>query len=158
MNVKFDKFTWGVIGTVGLMLVAAVVTVNLTRGAGWDNEQYMVDDSPETPVFNAFLAQQRGELFKAREQYSRYILEEVDSVRGFDTFSARESGTVSKRLRIVDVEVDETDPDRALVTFVQDNYAGRGLFESGATWSRRGVVEVVREEGMWKINASEYFY
>ena len=157
MIASFDKFTWGVIGVVGLLLVIAVATVNLTAGTGWEDERYVEDGSPEAPVVNAFLAQQQGDLFKARDQYSRHVLEELDSVRGTDPFRERISNEESSRLRIVAVQVDADDPDRALVTFVQDTYSGRGLFNSGSTWSRRGVVEVVREDGVWKINAPEYF-
>jgi hypothetical protein len=33
-----------------------------------------------------------------------------------------------------------------------------GLFNSGSTYTSERVVEVVREDGAWKINFEEYFY
>ena len=74
------------------------------------------------------------------------------------TGTAPRADTTARRLRIVEVETDPADENRALVTFVQDTYSQGGLFGGGNTWSRRGVVEVVREEGEWKINAQEFFY
>ena len=57
---KIDKFTWAVIGVVVLLLVVAVVTVNVTGGAGVQAQDYLPLDTPEAPVYNAFLAFQRA--------------------------------------------------------------------------------------------------
>ena len=65
---------------------------------------------------------------------------------------------MARRLRIVAVQPDPDDPDRALVTFVIDTYSRGGPFGAGSTWSREVTVEVVREEGAWKINAQEFFF
>ena len=155
---KLDKFTWAVIGVVLLLLVAAVVTVNATGGRGVESQEYMAQDTPEAPVYNAFLALQRGDLTKAREQYSESVLEQFEK-DGYDPFAGRTtSGISSQRLRIIKVEPLPDDPDRALVTFVLDNYSQGGPFGAGSTWSSEVTVEVVREEDGWKINTPEYFW
>jgi hypothetical protein len=155
---KLDKFTWVVIGVVVLLLVAAVVTVNATGGIGVQAQEYMAQDTPEAPVYNAFLALQRGDLTKAREQYSQEVLAQFGK-DGYDPLAGRSTSTSSsQRLRIIKSELVADDPDRALVTFEQDTYNQGGLFGSGSTWSREGTVEVVREEGGWKINTQEFFW
>jgi hypothetical protein len=155
---KFDKFTWAVIGVVVLLLVAAVITVNVTGGTGAETREYLPLDTPEAPVYNAFLAFQRGDLTMARQQYSQQVLEEF-SKDGYDPLAGRtSSSSTSQRLRITKTDVVADDPDRALVSFVQDTYNQGGLFGSGSTWSREGTIEVVREEDGWKINAQEFFW
>jgi hypothetical protein len=155
---KLDKFTWAVIGVVLLLLVAAVVTVNVTGGQGVEAQEYMPQDTPEAPVYNAFLALQRGDLTKAREQYSETILQQ-NQKDNYDPFAGRTtSGSGSQRLRIIKTEPVPDDPDRALVTFMQDTYNQGGLFGAGSTWSRESTVEVIREEDGWKINTPEFFW
>lgn len=154
---KIDRFTWVVIGVVALLLVAAVVTVNATDGDGWMAQEYMAADAPEAPVFNAFLAFQRGDVATARAQYSTKVLDETED-QNFDPFSNRYNSGNSQRLRIVDVQPFTNDPDRAQVNFVLDNFSRGGLFDSGSTWSRDMSVQVVREGGEWKINTQEFFY
>jgi hypothetical protein len=61
-------------------------------------------------------------------------------------------------MRILKNEPATDDPDRALVTYLLDNYSQGGLFGSGSTYSREGTVEVVREEDGWKINTQEFFW
>lgn len=157
---KLDTFTWVVIGLVVLLLGAAVVTVNRTDGAGWgENADYISEDVPEAPVYNAFLAVQQGDLTRAREQYSAQMLEEIGGEDGYDPFSGRGSNSGSRRMQIVNVEIVEDDPARALVTFSIDNYnRGGGIFGSGSTWSYENTVEVIREDDAWKLNAEEFFY
>jgi len=154
---KFDRFTWVVIGIVVLLLAAAVVTVNMTGGSGWTTQEYMTPDQPEAPVFNAFLAFQRGDVATARSQYSQEILDEIDE-QNYDPFSNRYSAGSSRRLRIVDVQPYADDPDRAQVNFILDSYNRGGLFDSGSTWSREMSLQVIREGDEWKINAQEFFY
>ncbi len=156
---KLDKFTWTVIGVVVALLVIAVITVNVTGGAGLQAQEYMTNDTPEAPVFNAFLALQRGDLTMARAQYSQAVLNEFTREGGFDPLTGRSiSSNTSQRLRITGTEMIADDPERALVSFVQDTYSRGGPFGSGSSWSREGTVEVVREDGMWKINAQEFFW
>jgi hypothetical protein len=154
---KLDKFTWAVIAVVVLLLVAAVITVNVTGGAGALGQEYMPLDTPEAPVYNAFLAFQRGDLTKARQQYSDPVLEDAGKDPTYDPLAGRTNSS-SQRLRITKSEPVADDPNRALVSFTLDNYNQGGLFGSGSTWSREGTVEVVREEDGWKINALELFW
>jgi hypothetical protein len=155
---KLDKFTWAVIGVVLLLLVAAVITVNMTGGAGVEEREYLPLDTPEAPVYNAFLALQRGDITKAREQYSQGVLDSFIK-DGYDPFAGRSDSTsVSQRLRIVKSEVSADDPDRAIVTCEVDTYNQGGLFGAGNTWSRELSLQVVREEDGWKINTPEYFW
>jgi hypothetical protein len=155
---KLDKFTWTVIGVVVLLLVAAVVTVNVTGGAGVEAQEYLPQDTPEAPVYNVFLALQRGDYTQARAQYSQAVLDQFTK-DNYDPFAGRStSQTSSQRLRILKSEPIPEDADRAIVTFVQDTYNQGGLFGSGSTWSREGTVEVVREEDGWKINTQEFFW
>ncbi len=157
---KLDRFTWGVIGVVAVLLLAAVISVSWTGGRGWGQATYLEEDTPSAPVYNAFVALQQGDLFKAREQYSRRILEEADKEPGYGPLSSdgyRDTNS-ARRLRILSIQPDPNDPGRALVTFEVDTYTSGGLFGGGSTWTRRGTVEVIREDGRWKINAMEFFY
>ncbi len=157
MSLKPDKFTWIVIAIVVALLVAAVITVNRS---GVDTEPaltYRTDDAPDTPVYNAFVATELGETFNARKQYSSTVLEQIKR-DGYDPFSSGyRGGDMSRQLRIIAVDVDENDPNHGVVTVIEDNYSPSGPFGSGNTWSNRRVIPVVREEGVWKIDAAEYF-
>lgn len=157
MGVKLDRFTWIAIAIVLLLVIAAALTVTLTRGRGWDENAHLEEDTPAAPVVNAFVALENGDLFSARAEYSEDVLDEI-ARQNYDPFSGRSADRGTRRLRILTQEIDPEDADRALVTFVQDGYSRGGLFGSGNTWSRRAVVEVVREDGQWKINAQEFFY
>lgn len=158
MGVRFDRFTWIAIGVVIVLVVAAIATVTLTDGRGWQGSSTFVDpQAPAAPVVNAFVALENGELYTARDQYSEDVLSEI-SREDFDPFTGRGGDRGARRLRILEQEIDPENSDRALVTFVQDGYSRSGLFGSGNTWSRRAVVEVVREDGQWKINSQEFFY
>lgn len=155
---KLDKFTWVVIGVVLLLVIAAVVTVNVTGGEGVQVQEYMAPDTPEAPVFNAFLALQRGDLTTARAQYSQEVLASFTK-DGYDQLAGRSSSSnSSQRLRITQSEIVADDADLALVSFVIDTYGQGGLFGSGSTWSRDGVIEVVHEDNGWKINSQEFFW
>lgn len=157
MSVKLDRFTWVVIVVVVALLAAAVITVTLTQGQGIEQAAYEEDGTPGAAVYNAFIALQKGDLYAARALYSERVLKDI-AEQNYDPFAGRGSDTTARRLRIVEVKVDPSNEDRALVTFIQDTYNQGGLFGGGETWSRRGVVEVVREDGQWKIDAQEFFY
>jgi hypothetical protein len=81
MGLKLDKFTWIVIAVVLLILVAAVVTVNISGGRGWGAPSYLEENIPEAPVHNAFVALQLGEIARAREQYSQRIVDDAENER-----------------------------------------------------------------------------
>lgn len=159
---KLDKFTWIVLIVVALLLIGSVITVMLNNGRGVGTEPtYMEEDSPEAPVHNAFVAFQLGEITMARRQYSAQVLEEVDKQSPYGPLQQEtiyDERRTARRLRIVDVAVDADDPDVAYVTYVQDNYNNEGLFGGGSTWSTRRTVQVIREDGRWKLDAMEFFY
>ena len=157
MIFKLDRFTWIVLAVVVILLIVAVVTVNRSASPTTGTPAYHTADAPETPVYNAFVATERGEHYRAREQYTAAVLEQMERDR-FDPFAAgyRNSDT-SRQLRIVAVEIDEADPNRALVTVIEDNYSPSGPFGSGNTWSNQRTIPVAREDGVWKIDAVELF-
>lgn len=161
MSLKIDKFTWIVCGIVVLLLVAAFVTVTLTEGRGIVADlSYVDEDAPSTPVHNAFVALEQGDIFRAREQYTQRVLDEVQK-DSYDPLSNNRSADSdqARRLRITDVTTDENNPDHAIVAFKIDTYnQGGGPFGSGSTWTRTGTVEVVRTDGVWKIDSMEWFY
>jgi hypothetical protein len=157
VRLRLDKFTLVVLAVVGLLLLAAVVTVS--RGSAPSEQTYRAEDAPDTPVVNAFLALQQGDLAKAREQYTQAVLDRVDKDAGYGPLRGQGYyGDTSRRLRIIETRLDPDDTDRAYVTAAVDNYSTGGLFNSGSTYSSERVVEVVREDGAWKVNVEEYFY
>jgi hypothetical protein len=159
VNIRFDKFTIIVLAIVGVLIAAAIVTVN--RNAGLEtSERYRTEDAPETPVYNAFLALKNGDIATARAQYSKQVLEEAASERGYGPLRGESYGygDTARRMRILNVRFDPQDADRAYVTAAIDTYSTGGLFNSGSTWTSERTVEVIREDGAWKINAQEYFY
>ena len=161
MNLKLDRFTWIVIGIVILLLAAAFLSVNLTGGLGAPaGLSYIEEDAPATPVQNAFVALEKGDIFRAREQYSQKVLDQwaKDSYDPLRSLPDNTNGP-ARRLRITNVTIDENDPEHALVSFKIDTYnQDNGPFGSGSTWTRTGTVDVVREDGMWKIDSVEWFY
>ena len=157
MRIRFDRFTLIVLAVVGVLLVAAVITVNRSgRGAP---ESYRTDNTPETPVFNAFLALQNGDIATARDQYSAKVLKEVDGNTGYGPLRGESYYPMdaARRLRLLNTRPDPQDENRAYVTAAVDTYASGGLFNSGDTWTSERVVEIVREDNVWKINTMEFF-
>jgi hypothetical protein len=161
MKLHFDKFTIAVLVVVGVLLAAAIFTVSRTNNSS-EPAAYLTEDAPATPVVNAFLAFQDGDIPKARAQYSEEVLARVDSTEAgsYGPLRGENYGytDANRRLRVLKEQIDDTDPDRAYVTVAIDTYNTGGLFSSGDTWSSERVVEVVREDGAWKINGEEYFY
>ena len=159
MNIRLDKFTIIVLAIVGLLIAAAVVSVNLNASVEAP-DTYRTEDAPETPVYNSFLALRNGDIATARAQYSQQVLEEAASDRGYGPLRGESYGygDTARRMRILNVRLDPQDADRAYVTTAIDTYSTGGLFNSGSTWTSERTVEVIREDGAWKINAQEYFY
>lgn len=157
---KLDKFTWIVIGVVAALLVAAVVTVNVTGGVGTETQEYLPQDTPEAPVYNAFLALQRGDVTTARAQYNPDMLENMKKEQGgYDPLLNRGNmGNTKQRMRVTKVELVPDDENRAIVTATIDTYNDSGPFGAGSTWSREVTVEVVHQEDGWKLNSQEFFY
>jgi len=154
---KMDKFTWAIIIAVIVVLVAAVITVNLTGGDGWGEATYLVEDSPEAVVHNAFLAFLNQDVAKARQYYTAEVLE--DDLKG-ERFPGERSSyytdNTNQRLQIKNVS--HVDDGEAMVTVVIDYYSSGGLFGGGNTWSRERMLKVIEKEEEWKIDTSEFFY
>ncbi len=157
---KIDRFTIIIIAIVAVLIVAAIVTVNRTGGATAINADYLSEDTPAAPVYNAFLALQRGDRDALRAQYSQAVLAEVDGNDQYGPLGrlATLNEMQARRLRILSTEIDSGDPNQATVTFEIDNYSSGGLFDAGNTWSSRRTVTVVREDERWAIDVAEYFY
>lgn len=159
MNLRFDKFTWGVLLVVALLLIAAVVTVSRTNQQAAVPEEYRTADEPASPVWNAFLAMRRGDVVKAREQYSKRVLAEQKK-NNYDPFTNSSYGDDQNavRLRILETQFDPQDADLAFVTISIDRYYSGGPFEGGNTSSTRRTLEVIREDDRWKVDTDEYFF
>jgi hypothetical protein len=156
MSLKMDRFTWAVVIVVVLLLVGAVITLSLTGGRGSQSaEDYLLADSPEAVVHNAYVAMLSGDVTRARQYYSTAILESEESMfkNRFDSFYV---GDRNQRLRILTVE--RQSEESALVTIALDTYSTGGLFDGGSTWTQRQTLPLVREEGSWKIDSMVFFY
>lgn len=159
MGLKIDKFTWIVIGVVLLLLIGAVVTVNLNRGQN-SALTYVTEDSPTTPVHNAFVALQKGDMATARQQYSKSVLKDIEDNKTYAPFSQGSyvNDRTARRLRIINSQIDPNDAKRATVTVAIDQYSsGGGLFNGGNTYSYQRTIQVIREANAWKIDAPEFF-
>ena len=158
MRLKLDPFTWIVMLVIAGLVIAAIVTVNVAGSGAVQNSDYRNADEPATPVYNALLAIQRGDATTARSQFTQSALDEMKK-RGYDPIQSNLSSYVdnrtSRRIRIVSVTEDS--PDVIYVTVVEDIYGNGGLFGS-STWSNQRVVRVVRSDGQWKIDDSNFFY
>ncbi len=153
---KMDKFTWAIIIGVLVVLVAAVITVNLTSGEGWGEASYLDEDAPEAVVHNAFVAFLNQDFAKARQYYSAEVFKEDERAERFP--GEREfyyPTDMNRRLRIKSVNY--VDDGEAMVTVTIDYYSAGGLFGGGNTWSRERMLKVVQEEGEWKIDTNEFF-
>jgi hypothetical protein len=153
---KMDKFTWGIVIVVLVVLVAAVITVNLTGGEGWGEASYLAEDTPEAVVHNAFVAFMNQDFAEARQYYSAEVL--ADDKRG-DPFPGTGEryfpNDTNRRLRIK--TINHVDDGEAIVTVSIDYYSSGGPFGGGETWSRERILNVIQEEGEWKINTHEFF-
>lgn len=153
---KMDKFTWVIIIAVMVVLVAAVITVNLTGGEGWGVATYLDEETPEAVVHNAFLAFLNQDVAKARQYYTVEVLEGDLKRERFpgERYSDYTDNT-NQRLQIKDVN--HVADGEAMVTVVIDYYSSGGLFGGGNTWSRERMLKVIQEEEEWKIDTSEFF-
>ncbi|MCP4167723.1 MAG: hypothetical protein GY759_17785 [Chloroflexi bacterium] len=153
---NFDKFTWAVVIVVILVLAAAVVTVNLSGGEGWGEATYLVEDTPEAVIHNAFVAFMNQDFAKARHYYSAEVLDDEQR----EPFPGRREidypDDTNRRLRIKNVSY--VDDGEAMVSVVIDYYTSGGLFGGGNTWSMERVLKVIQEEGEWVIDTHEFLY
>jgi len=159
MGLKIDKFTWIVILIVVALLAAAVVTVNRGGTQGDESLTYGTDDTPVTPVRNAFVAFQRGDSTMARQQYSQRLLDEMKNDNGYDPFTSVGyiNNQNSRRLRILESTMGDGASNTASVTIAVDTYASGGLFGGSNTYSSQRVLQLVREGEQWKIDTPEFF-
>ena len=159
MNLRIDKFTWGVVLVVAVLLIAAVVTVSRTNQQATTPEEYRSADEPATPVWNAYLAMQRGDIVKAREQYSERILADQKK-NNYDPFTNRGyvDDRTATRLRILETQIDPDNAALAFVTISLDRYYPGGLFDGGNTSSSKRTLQVIREDDRWKVDTDEYFF
>ena len=150
---KMDKFIWAVIIIVVLVLVAAVITVNLTGGEGWGEPTYLTEDTPEAVVHNAFVAFMNQDYAKAHQYYTDDALAGRSSL---DEKAIYRPNDDNQRLRIKNINY--LDDGEAIVTVAIDHYSSEGPFGGGNTWSYEMRLKVVREEDGWKIDTREFFY
>lgn len=181
MRSKLDAFTWIVIGVVAILIVGALVTVSVSARAA-DGVAYLSGASPSDPVYNAVLAAQRGEIAKAREQFSQGVLDSY-AKQGYDPITNAAASFANdqsaRRVRIINVETVEAgapapegvvtdsgslpdlviDPSapQAYVTIAEDYFYSGGLL-SRNTWSNRRIIRVVSEDGVWKVADGNLFY
>jgi hypothetical protein len=155
MALKFDRFTWGVLGVVALLLIAAVITANLRSSPTQDSPlSYLDEDSPQAVVYNAYVALRFGDATKVEELYSAAVLAD-EEMRWMRNQMVSRSDQ-QQRMRILRVE--ELAADRALVTIAIDYYyQSGGLFNSGSSNTNRRDVSVIRENGRWVIDTILYF-
>ena len=156
MGLKIDRFTWGIILGVLLLIAGAVITVVATGGRGWQSDDYLNEDTPGAVVHDAFLAFIRNEPDVAMSHYSKKVLDDDKNPPFRERFSYYDSGRPARRLRILDVDINE-DEDKAYVSLAIDNFDQGGLFDSGTSTDRR-TVPLVREDGAWKIDTAEFLH
>lgn len=174
MRMKFDLFTWVVVGIVAVLVIGAVVTVNVSDSRA-ESVAYLSGDSPSAPVYNAILAAQRGEIAKAREQFSQGVLDGYAAQPGYDPIANAVASFANdqnaRRIRILKVETVApsevvTDSmtatvaptgEQAWVTIAEDYFYSGGLL-SRNTWSNQRIIRVVNDNGTWKVDDSNLFY
>jgi hypothetical protein len=163
MRLKIDLFTWGVIGVVVALVIAAVLTVNLADDSVIDLRTQLSGDSPAAPIVTAILAVQEGNVASARAQFTQDVLDEYEE-RGYDpisnaaSFAANDQG--SRRLRVIDVSAVQEGEDGetlAFVTLAEDTFSGGGLFGS-STWSNQRIIRVEQVDGVWLVDDPNLFY
>ena len=156
MGLKIDRFTWGIILGVLLLIAGAIITVVATGGRGWQSDDYLNEDTPGAVVHDAFLASFRNEPDVAMSHYSKKVLDDDKNPPFRERFSYYDSGRPARRLRILDVDINE-DNDKAFVSLAIDSFYQGGLFDSGTSTDRH-MVPLVREDGAWKIDTEEFLY
>ena len=116
MGLKIDRFTWGIILGVLLLIAGAIITVVATGGRGWQSDDYLNEDTPGAVVHDAFLAFIRNEPDVAMSHYSKKVLDDDKNPPFRERFSYYDSGRPARRLRILDVDINE-DEDKAYVSW-----------------------------------------
>ena len=155
MGIKIDRFTWGIILGVLLLMAGAVIMVAATGGRDWQTDDYLNEDTPQAVVHDAFLAFVRNDPDVAVSHYSQRVRDgEGKNDPLAERFNYYDPSRRTRRLRILEVDISD---DRAFVTLAIDRFNPGGLFDSGISTYRR-TVPLVREDGAWKIDTAEVFY
>ena len=138
-----DRFTWGLVGGV-LLLVVVALGAAATRGRGEPPDL----SRPDGTVLAYALAEQRGDAptawgllsssLQQSSDYQRYLLR-VGSNREADDAS-------------FSTEDQHIDGDAASVVLVRTATDSGGWFGSGGTTSTRTTVRLVRKADGWRIS------
>lgn len=146
-----DRFTVGVMVAVALLIAAAVLVVNM-GGAPDQVLAYREEDTPEAAVHNLVVAVLKEDATRIPELVTRETLDWWDErdIRPIPPLPElpiwdREN----TRVRILKSEM--VDPDHARVTLAVDHYSRGGLFD-GDVWTDTVTLDVVREDGRWKVD------
>ena len=151
-----DRFSWIVIGVVGILLLAAVGVATL-RPAQSETapEAYLEQDTPDGVVHDAYVAFLRRDTTRMKSYFSQRVQENFDRDKRWPEIEYYPD-TNSRRMRIASVEMQGD--DRAVVTIDIDNYSPGGLFSSNNVWTNRQVLSLVREDGGWKIDSENFYF
>jgi len=151
-----DRFSWIVIGVVGLLLLAAVgvATLGSDQSAAAE-EVYLEQDTPEGVVHDAFVAFLHRDSARMKSYFSRRVQESFDRDSRWPNIDYYPDAG-SRRMRIE--KVDMQGEDRAAVTIVIDNYSPGGLFAQSNVWSSRQTLALVREDAGWKIDSEKFYF
>ena len=113
------------------------------------------EDLQPGEVAEAAVAGQPGQRLVDAE-VMRVPVDEDDGRPFRERFNYYDHNRPARRLRILEVDVDEEN-DRAYVRIAIDNFYQGGLFDSGTSTYRR-TIPLVREDGEWKIDTEDLFY
>ena len=151
-----DRFSWIVVGVVGLLLLAAVGVATLRPGAGAAaQEVYLEQDTPDGVVHDAFVAFLRKDVQRMKGYFSQRVQESFDKDQRWPNIDYYPD-TGSRRMRIESVEMQGE--DRATVTIGIDNYSPGGLLASSNVWTNRQTLLLVKEESGWKIDSENFYF
>jgi len=151
-----DRFSWIVIGVVGLLLLAAVGVATLRPGQGAAaQEVYLEQDTPEGVVHDAYVAYLSQDSVKMESYYSKRVqaIFKKDNQRPTSNYYPDQQ---SRRMRVESVK--NLAADQATVIFAIDTYSPGGLFDQGNVWTNRQTLMLIREDGGWKIDSENFYF
>ncbi len=151
-----DRFSWIVIGVVGLLLLAALGAATLRPGAGAAaQEVYLEQDTPDGVVHDAFVAFLRRDTERMKGYFSERVRANFDRDQRWPNMDyAPQTG--SRRMRIESVEMQGE--ERAIIAIAVDNYNPGGLFNQGNVWTSQQTLTLVREQDGWKIDSENFYF
>lgn len=151
-----DRFSWIVIGVVGVLLLAAVGVATLRPAQNETaQEVYLEEDTPEAVVHDMYVAFLKHDVVRMKGYFSQRVRENFEQNQRWPEIQYYPD-TSSRRMRIVTVEIQGQ--DRAMVTMDIDNYSPGGLFSSNNVWTNRQLLSLVREEDSWKIDSENFYF